>query len=169
MPSPRASAAWRIYLKAQYRLIRLLGPLARTYWRGYGLGNVVELHVAGRHSGRDRPVLLGLLRSDGDWFLGHPNGETEWTRNLAAAGGGSLTLSWPTATLDISARRLEPGEERDRAILATGQHVFPGNLVYRLARRHIRAVGAYFAIEAVHRDDLRDPTRDQPLDDVTGT
>jgi hypothetical protein len=149
MPAARASTAWRAYLKFQYRLIRILGPIARTYWRGYGLGNVVELHVPGRRTGRDRPVLLGLLRSDGEWFLGHPNGETAWTRNLAAAGGGRLTMAWPASTLDIWARRLEPGPERDRAILATGQHVFPGNVVYRLARRHVRAVGAYFAIEVV--------------------
>ena len=161
MPAPRASTAWRLYLRAQYRLIRLLGPIARTYWRGYGLGNVVELHVPGRHTGRDRPVLLGLLRSDGEWFLGHPNGETAWTRNLAAAGGGRLTMAWPASVLDISARRLEPGAERDRAILATGQHVFPGNVVYRLARRHVRAVGAYFAIEVV--------APPAPVEDVTET
>ena len=153
LPAPRASTAWRLYLRAQYRLIRLLRPVARAYWRGYGLGNVVELHVAGRRTGRDRPVLLGLLRSDGEWFLGHPNGDTAWTRNLAAAGVGRITVSWPASTLDITARRLEAGPERDRAILATGQHVFPGNLVYRLARRHISAVGAYFAIHVVNDDE----------------
>lgn len=165
MPAPRASTAWRFYLRAQYRLIRLLGPIARTYWRGYGLGNVVELHVRGRHTGRDRPVLLGLLRSDDQWFLGHPNGETAWTRNLAAAGGGSLTLTWPGSILPISARRLEPGPERDRAILATGQHVFPGNVVYRLARRHVRAVGAYFAIEVAN---ATEPAA-EPAEGVTET
>ena len=158
---PAGLDRWRFYLRAQYRLIRILGRWRGQFWRGYGLGNVVELHVPGRRTGRDRPVLLGLLRSDGDWFLGHPNGETAWTRNLAAAGGGRLTLSWPTSILDITARRLEPGEERDRAILATGQHVFPGNIVYRLARRHIRAVGAYFAIEATNAG--------EPVEAVTET
>jgi F420H(2)-dependent quinone reductase len=113
-------------------LIRLLDPLLRTWWRGYGLGNVVELHVPGRRTGRERRVLLGLLRDDGSWFLGHPNGDTPWTLNLAAAGGGRLSLAPPTS-IAIRARRLPPGDERDRAILATWQHPFPGNLVYRLA------------------------------------
>ena len=142
----RRSSAWAVYLRVQYRLIRLLDPLIRTWWRAYGLGNVVELRVAGRRSGTERRVLVGLLQDEGDWFLGHPNGDSAWTRNLAAAGGGWLVVSWPTA-VPISARRLDPGPDRDRAILATWQHPFPGNVVYRLARRHILAVGTYFALE----------------------
>jgi hypothetical protein len=148
LPEPHARSSWRLYLRAQYRLIRLLDPLIRVWWRGYGLGNVVELQVPGRRTGRDRRILLGLLRDEGSWFLGHPNGDVPWTLNLAAAGGGRLSLSWPM-TIAIRARRLGPGSERDRAILATSQHVFPGNIVYRLARAHVRAVGAYFAIEMV--------------------
>ena len=143
---PRASRAWTLYLRLQYRLIRLLDPLVRPWWRGYGLGNIVELRVPGRRSGRPRPVLLGLLRDGNRWFLGHPNGDVPWTRNLEAAGAAELSLSWPGA-IEIQATRLPDGELRDRAILATGQHVFPGNVVYRLARSHIRAVGTYFLIE----------------------
>ena len=30
-----------------------------------------------------------------------------------------------------------------------GQHPFPGNLVYRAARAHIRAVGVYFEIDRI--------------------
>jgi hypothetical protein len=43
--------------------------------------------------------------------------------------------------------------ERGDAIRATSQHPFPGNLIYRLGRGHIRAVGVFFRI--------------MPLDDVT--
>jgi len=143
---PRRSTAWSVYFRGQYRLIRVLDPIIRTFWRGYGLGNVVELRVAGRRTGRERRVLIGLLRDGGAWFVGHPNGHAAWTRNLEAAGLGSLLLSWPDA-VPIAARRLGPGPERDRAIAATSQHVFPGNVIYRLARRHIRAVGVYFALE----------------------
>ena len=146
LPPPRASAFWRRYLPIQYRLIRLLDPLVRLQWRAFGLGNVVELRVRGRRSGRPRPVLLGLLRDGERWFLGHPNGDVPWTRNLEANGGGDLVFRPPTR-IPVRATRLEPGELRDRAILATGQHVFPGNVVYRLARAHIRAVGAYFLVE----------------------
>ena len=151
LPTPRASRAWRIYLRLQYRLIRLLDPLVASWWRGYGLGNVVELRVLGRTTGRPRRVLLGLLRDGDRWFLGHPNGDVSWTRNLEAAGNAGLVLSWPTA-LPIRATRLPDGDLRDRAIRSTGQHVFPGNIVYRLARRHVRAVGTYFLIEIVSSD-----------------
>ena len=146
LPEPRASQAWRIYLRVQYRIIRLLAPLVGPYWRGYGLGNIVELRVPGWQTGRPRPILLGLLQAGGHWFLGHPNGDTAWTRNLEAAGTAELSLSWPTK-IPIRATRLAPGELRDQAILATSQHVFPGNIAYRLARRHVRAVGTYFLIE----------------------
>ncbi len=146
LPDPHASTAWRWYLRAQYRLIRLLDPFVGTFWRGYGLGNVVELRVLGRHTGRPRPVLLGLLKDGDRWFLGHPNGDVAWTLNLEAVGTASLSFRYPAA-VQIRATRLAAGELRDRAILATGQHVFPGNIVYRLARAHVRAVGVYFAIE----------------------
>jgi hypothetical protein len=146
LPQPRASSAWRLYLRAQYRLIRLLDPVIRTFWRGYGLGNVVELRVAGWRTGHSRRVLLGLLRDGEHWFLGHPNGDVPWTRNLEAAGEAELTLRWP-GEIRVRATRLPPGDLRDRAILATGQQVFPGNIVYRLARAHVRAVGVYFLIE----------------------
>jgi hypothetical protein len=146
LPEPRASTAWRLYLRAQYRLIRLLDPFVATFWRAYGLGNVVELRVAGRRTGRPRPILLGLLRDGDAWFLGHPNGDVAWTRNLEAAGTAQLSFRYPAA-VPIRATRLPPGELRDRAILATGQHVFPGNIVYRLARAHVRALGVYVSIE----------------------
>jgi hypothetical protein len=146
LPAPRYSRFWHRWFPIQYRLIRLLDPFARTTWRGFGLGNVVELQVAGRHTGRQRRVLLGLLRDGEHWFLGHPNGDVAWTPNLEAAGAGTLVFRPPT-TIPIRATRLEPGPLRDRAIAATGQHVFPGNLIYRLARAHVRAVGTYFLVE----------------------
>lgn len=146
LPAPRFSAAWHRYLPVQYRLIRLLDPLVRVIWRAFGLGNVVELRVAGRRTGRQRRILLGLLRAGDRWFVGHPNGDVAWTHNLEAAGTAELIFRPPTA-VSIRATRLPDGELRDQAIASTGQHVFPGNLVYRLARRHILAVGAYFLIE----------------------
>jgi hypothetical protein len=148
LPAPRASAAWQRWLPIQYRFIRLVDPLVRVIWRGVGLGNVVELRVAGRRSGAQRRVLLGLLRSGDRWFLGHPNGDVAWTRNLEAAGTAELVFR-PPFGIPVRATRLPPGELRDAAIASTGQHVFPGNLVYRLARRHILAVGAYFLIEPI--------------------
>jgi len=148
LPAPRASRFWRRFFPIQYRVIRLLDPLTRSFWASFGLGNVIELRVVGRRTGRERRVLLGLLRHGDRWFLGHPNGDVPWTLNLAAAGTADLVFHPPT-TLTVRATRLPPGELRDRAIASTGQHPFPGNLIYRLARAHIRAVGAYFLIEVV--------------------
>jgi hypothetical protein len=146
LPAPRESRFWRRALPAEYALIGLLDPVIRRFWRGFGLGNVVEVEVRGRRTGRPRRVLLGLLRDGHRWFLGHPNGDVAWTRNLEAAGEAELRFRGLPPLL-VRAHRLPDGDLRDRAILATNQHPFPGNLIYRLARAHVRAVGTYFAIE----------------------
>ena len=150
LPPPRASGFWHRALPVMYALIGFMDPLIRGSWQasGAGLGNVVELRVAGRRSGVYRRVLLTMLVDGDRWFLGHPNGDVNWTRNLEAAGTADVAFR-RAAPITVRARRLEPGEERDRAIGATGQHPFPGNIMYRLARSHIRAVGTFFAIEPV--------------------
>ena len=133
-----------------YTVLGFTDPIIRAWWRaaGSGLGNVVELRVAGRRTGRPRRVLLTLLSDGETWFLGHPNGDVDWTRNLEAAETADVVFrSGPPVS--VRARRLEPGAERDGAIRTTDQHPFPGDLVYRLARAHIRAVGAFFAIEPI--------------------
>jgi hypothetical protein len=133
-----------------YAMIRFLDPWIRPVWASFGLRNVVELRVAGRRSGAQRRVLLTLLRDEEQWFLGHPNGDVSWTRNLESA--GTADIAFPrSSSLAIRAHRLDPAEPgdaslRDRAIGSTGQHPFPGNVVYRLARAHIRAEGVYFAV-----------------------
>jgi hypothetical protein len=148
LPAPRASGFWRRALPAMYALLQFLDPVIRGSWQasGVGLGNTVDLRVAGRRTGIYRRTLLTLLIDGERWYLGHPNGEVDWTRNLEAAGTADLAFR-RQAPLAVRARRLEPGEERDRAIRATRQQPFPANIVYRLARAHIRAVGVYFAIE----------------------
>jgi hypothetical protein len=148
LPPPRASGFWRRALPAMYAVIKFLDPLVRSSWQasGLGLGNVVELRVAGRRTGIYRRILLTLLVDGDRWFLGHPNGDVSWTRNLEAAETADIAFR-RQAPLHIRARLLEPGAERDRVFRTFGQHPFPANIVYRLARAHIRAVGVYFAIE----------------------
>jgi deazaflavin-dependent oxidoreductase (nitroreductase family) len=133
-----------------YWFIGFMDPVIHSSWRasGMGLRNVVELRVAGRRSGVYRKTLLTLLRAGDQWFLAHPNGETNWTRNLEAAGTADIAFRG-LAPVSVQARRLEPGELRDRGIRSTGQHPFPANLVYRLARAHIRAVGVFFALDPI--------------------
>jgi hypothetical protein len=139
--------AWSFGFRALYRVLGWLEPLIRRWWLGYGLGNVVQVTIPGRRTGRPRTTLLGVLQANDTLYLGHPNGPAEWTRNLDAA-GGRLLMTWTGQTpISFCAELLPPGPERDRAIRATWQHPFPGDLIYRLGRRHIQAVGRYYRLE----------------------
>ena len=142
----RASPAWSLTYRAFYRLIRAADPLARAWWRRFGLANVVELRLRGRRTGRERSILLGLLIAEGRWYLGHPNGAVAWTLNLDASDGQATLVRPGLPPLAVVAYPLPPGPERERAILATWQHPFPGNLLYRLGRRHILAVGRFYRV-----------------------
>jgi hypothetical protein len=141
----QGSRFWNAAFRFQYRILALIDPLVRQAWRRVGIGNVVELEVRRRSGEGSRRRLVGLLSANASWYVGHPNGAVGWTRDLAAAGAGTLHWhdgrEWPFA-----AQRLERGEERESVIRSTGQHPFPGNLVYRLGRRHVRAAGVYFRL-----------------------
>ena len=146
----RPSVAWRYAFKAFYALLRLLDPILRFWWRTFGIGITAMLTVPGRRTGRDRSVLVGLLNVDRHHYVGHPNGPVEWTRNLAAAGEARVA-QLPGVWATLRAVPLSDGPERDAVIAATArQQPFPGNLVYRAAQRHIRAVGVYFRLEPMN-------------------
>ena len=137
---------WRHAFRLQYRLLAWLDPFIRAFWKRYGLGVTIELAVARRTDGTLRRRLLGLLRAGDHEYVGHPNGDVGWTRDLTAA--GRATVTWPNGDdVELAATRLEPGDERTRAIRATTQQPFPGNVIYRLARRHILSTGVYFRLE----------------------
>ena len=143
----RSSAAWRLSLRFFYSVLRLLDPILRVWWRAFGIGITAQLTVRGRHSGRQRSVLVGLLNVDRHQYVGHPNGPVDWTRNLAAAGEARVAQR-PGTWATLRAVPLSDGPERDAVIAATArQQPFPGNLVYRAAQRHIQAVGVYFRLE----------------------
>ena len=140
------SSGWSRTFDAAYAVLRVLDPAIRAWYGAFGLGNVIELHVVGRRSGRSRSILLGLLRTDGGLYLGHPNGEVGWTRDLESAGRGKLR--WRDGPpVEFRPVRLPIGDERDAAIRATEQHPFPGDLLYRAGRRHVRRVGVFFRLE----------------------
>src|SRR5262249_47106742 len=50
------------------------------------------LAVRGRKSGAWRTVPVNLLMHEGERYLVAPRGETEWVRNIRAAGSGELRL-----------------------------------------------------------------------------
>ena len=151
----RRSAVWTIVFRVSYRLIRVVDPLVRSSVANGlpGLSGIVEVRTVGRRTGRPRRVLLTLLRVDDAWYLGHPNGDAAWIRNALAAGWVEVD---PAARAGPRHRvaRLEPGPERDAVIRATwAQQPFPANLLYRLARRHVAAVGVYLRLEPVPAGD----------------
>ena len=159
MPSlrPRRSAVWSIVWPVLYRLIRILDPVIRSWSVSElpGFDGVVELRVPGRRSGRIRGTLVTLLLHDGQWYVGHPNGVTNWQRNAEAAGWVDME---PAGALGprFTVQRLPPGAERDSVIRATArQQFFPANVVYRAAQRHIAAVGVYHRLEPLTVDRSR--------------
>ena len=146
-PGAEHRGRWSLAFRALYRVLGWADPLLLAWWRRFGLGNVVLVTTTGRRTARPREILLGLLATDGRWYLGHPDGAAAWTRNLDAD-HGRLLVRWPgLEAAPFVARLLPVGPERERAILATWQHPFPGDLLYRLARRHVLAVGRYYRLE----------------------
>jgi len=68
---------------------RLIRRLARL---GVSVLGTRELRVRGRTSGVVRTTVVNLLVVDGQQYLVAPRGETEWVRNLRAAGSGELRV-----------------------------------------------------------------------------
>jgi hypothetical protein len=140
------SRFWQRAFRAQYRILALIDPVVRGLWGRVGIGNIVDVTVPRRNGKGDRSRLLGLLRVGDKRYLGHPNGEVGWTRDLDAAGGGSYR--WPRAAPSwFRATRLDEGPERDAVIRATTQHPFPGSLMYWLGRKHVKAAGVFFRLD----------------------
>jgi len=145
--TPRRSRAWSLTFRVAYAVLRLLDPLVRWTWYSVGLGITARLTVRGRRSGRVRSVLVGLIRVDAHWYVGHPNGEVGWTANLRASSEARIAPR-PEVSVEVQAVPLAPGPEREAVIHATAeQQPFPGNLLYRAARRHILSEGRYFRLE----------------------
>jgi len=66
----------------------LFNRIARRLVRlGVSLWGARELRVVGRRSGAVRSTVVNLLEVDGERYLVAPRGETQWVRNLRAAGG----------------------------------------------------------------------------------
>lgn len=59
---------------------------------GVSVSGSAILRVRGRKSGEWRENPVNLLPRDGDHFLVAPRGETQWVRNLRAAGAGELRV-----------------------------------------------------------------------------
>jgi len=145
------SRLWSATFVLLYRFLRLMDSPIRAVWMRMGVGNVVKFRVRSRRTGEQRELFLGVLRVGQQLYLGHPNGAAFWTRDLDVAKSAEISFHGgePVAIRGVL---LPLGSERTAVISATSQHPFPGNLVYRLARRHILAVGRYYRLEPVTAD-----------------
>ena len=83
----------RHYLKPSWLFSRVVNPLLMR------LGVVSTLRVQGRKTGHWRRVPVNVLELDGERYLVALRGETDWVRNLRAAGSGQL---------QYDRRRIEP-------------------------------------------------------------
>lgn len=72
-------------------LVQALNPLVRRLLRlGMPMGQNALLTVRGRTSGKPRTFPITLLELDGRRYVFAAFGETNWVRNLRAAGEGTL-------------------------------------------------------------------------------
>ncbi len=138
-----ASGFWRLVLK--FFLETAPRPLMEAVRRNNLAVPIEEFVIVGRQSRAERRLLLNLIEVDGAWYVGHPNGTSNWVLNLASA-GDCLVIRRGHEPIRVTATELARGPERDRVIARTGSFPAPAGLVYRRANRHIRHVGRFFRL-----------------------
>ncbi len=80
---------------------------------GISAGGANTLVVRGRTSGEPRSVPVNPLDHEGARYLVAPRGNTEWVRNLRAAGEGELRLGSKRETVKV----VEVGDEQKPPVL----------------------------------------------------
>ncbi|MBQ0985735.1 nitroreductase family deazaflavin-dependent oxidoreductase [Streptomyces sp. F63] len=87
--------------------------VARLARHGISLHGSAELSVRGRSTGEWRRVPVGPLPLDGERYLVSVRGESQWVRNMRAAGGGQLRIGRTTRA--FTAVELSDDDEAGRA------------------------------------------------------
>jgi deazaflavin-dependent oxidoreductase (nitroreductase family) len=81
------------YVEPGWFTRRLVNPLVRQLARwGVSYRGTRELAVVGRTSGQVRTTVVNLLDVEGQQYLVAPRGNTQWVRNVRAAGRAELRL-----------------------------------------------------------------------------
>lgn len=81
------------YKKPDWFTRNIFNPLVATLTRaGVSVVGSRVLRVRGRKSGAWRENPVNVLTLDDNQYLVAPRGETQWVRNLRAAGGGELRV-----------------------------------------------------------------------------
>ena len=142
----RGSRLWRLVLTGFLR--GAPDSVMRQVRRRVPAAPIDEFVIVGRRTGRERRMLLGLFEVDGRWYAGHPNGTSQWIRNLEAAGGCTV-IRRDGVPVAVTAVEVTEPAERDAVIRATGTQPAPAGLIYRAAGAHIRAVGRYYRLTPI--------------------
>jgi hypothetical protein len=144
LPPARESQYWRMALAVFLRSAPT--PVMQRIRARDPKVPIEEFVIVGRRSGAERHYLLNHIQVDGRRYVCHPNGSSQWTRNLAAA--RVLTMIDRAGTTErLTATEVEDGPERDAAIAWTATMPPPAGRVYGAAAGHIRAAGRFFRIE----------------------
>jgi F420H(2)-dependent quinone reductase len=69
---------------------------------GVSIAGTRALRVRGRKSGKTRPVVINLLTVDGVDYLVSPRGNTQWARNVRAAGVVETGPRWRRRRAGVS-------------------------------------------------------------------
>ncbi|MEX0710664.1 MAG: nitroreductase family deazaflavin-dependent oxidoreductase [Chloroflexota bacterium] len=93
------------------RGIKLVRRVAGPLWRRIGMAAVLK--VPGRRTGTPLEVTLVPVNVDGTWYLLSMYGDTDWVRNLRAAGRGELRRKGRTEAFTAIEVHTD---ERDRVI-----------------------------------------------------
>jgi deazaflavin-dependent oxidoreductase (nitroreductase family) len=79
------------YLEPDWATRRIMNPIVTVLVKaGLNLRGARELQVRGRATGEWRTTPVNPLPLDGRTYLVAPRGETQWVKNLRAAGSGRL-------------------------------------------------------------------------------
>jgi deazaflavin-dependent oxidoreductase (nitroreductase family) len=96
---------------------------------GISIAGSRVLEVPGRKSGKPRRTPVNLLAFDGNRYLVAPRGQTQWVRNLRAAGRGNLQLGRRSESRSGRSRSRTPRRSRYCATTCAagnGRSVFGG-------------------------------------------
>ena len=81
------------YIEPGWFTAHVFNPMVRGLTRaGISVKGSRELSVVGRRSGTVRRVVVNLLDVDGERYLVAPRGNTQWVRNVRAAGRAELRV-----------------------------------------------------------------------------
>lgn len=91
------------------RRVRLFGPILKFLLvAGVPLGPNRLVTIRGRKSGLPRTTPLALIEVGGRRWVWSPWGESQWVRNLRAAGRATISLRGRTE--EVTATELDPAE-----------------------------------------------------------